>query len=269
MIQDKKVKNTDQIFEGIRRKPFSFKGYYEEHKIGILGTLVFHVALLLLFLIAKTNQYNKAGNLDVYIDFSQPEQKTPEEIAAEKKKKEEEAYYQRLLDRSLRESNRAVNVSKDLDKKISTQDYVKEVEKELDASRSEDYRKEEEKIKKILNQGDVVPVNKADTRKKKSEDYHGPTNITYRFTQAPLNRKAVDLPVPVYKCMGEGIVDVHITVDQTGNVTSARPSVVSASLDPDCLSEVAEKYARRTVFNIDLSAPSSQPAVITYQFVAQ
>ena len=263
------MKNTEQIFEGVRQKPFSLKGFYEEHKIGILGTLVFHLALLLIFMIFKTQQYHKTENLDVYIDFSKLEQKTPEEIAAEEKKKEEEEYYQKLLDRQLRESNRAVNVSRDLDKKINTQDYVKEVEKELESSRSEDYLKEQEKIKKILNQGDIVPVNTDKKQKTKAEDYHGPTNITYRFSVPPLDRKVLDLPVPVYKCMGDGIVDVRITVDQMGNVTSAKPSVVSASMDPDCLSEVAEKYARRTVFSGDLSAPENQAAVITYQFVAQ
>ena len=136
-------------------------------------------------------------------------------------------------------------------------------------SRSDDYLKEQEKIRKLLDQGEVVPVNTPKDEKKKGEEYHGPTHITYKFLVAPLDRSALDLPVPVYKCMGNGIVDVHVTVDQMGNVTSAKPSVVSASLDPDCLSEVAEKYARRTVFTGDFSAPANQQAIITYEFVAQ
>ena len=264
------MKNTEQIYDGLGIKPFSLKRFYEEHKIGILGTMIFHVFFLLIFLIVKIHNYSASVPLDVYIDFSQQEQKTPEEIAAEEKKLEEEQYYQKLLNRQLNESNRAVNVSRDLDKKISTKDYVQEVEKELDASRNKDYLKEQEKIKNIMNQGDIVPVNTSERDKEdKTKQYHGPTNITYRFTEPPLDRATVDLPVPVYKCMGDGIVEVHVTVDQMGNVTSAKSVVVSASMDPDCLSEVAEKYAKRTVFTGDLSAPASQPAIITYQFVAQ
>ncbi len=263
------MKNTEQIFEGLGKTTFSFRRFYEEHKIGILGTLIVHVSVLLVFLIFKTHDYSTQRDLDVYIDFSRQEEKTPEEIAAEEKAKEQEAYYQKLLDRSLRESNRAVNVSKDLEKKISTQDYVNEVEKELDASRSKEYREEQQKIHQIMKDGDLVPVNPPEKKNDKGEQYHGPTNITYRFTVPPYDRSTVDLPVPVYKCMGEGTVEVRVNVDREGNVTSAKANVVNASLDPDCLSEVAEKYARRTVFTGDLSAPDNQPAVITYEFVAQ
>ncbi len=264
-----KVKNTEEIFEGLGNKPFSFREFYEDHKIGILGTLIFHMLLLMIFLIFRIHDYRVTQNLDVYIDFSQLEEKTPEQIAAEEKQKEEEQYYRKLLERQLNESNRAVNVSKDIDKKIDTKDYVKEVEKELEASRNADYLKEQEKIRKIMDQHEVVPVNTPEKEEKKGNEYHGPTNITYRFTEPPLDRKTIDLPVPVYKCMGNGIVEVRVTVDQMGNVTSARASVITASTDPDCLSEVAEKYARRTEFTGDISAPASQQAVITYQFVAQ
>ena len=263
------MKEADQIYNGLIKRPFSLKRFFEEHKIGILGTAAFHVLLLLIFLLVKIRDYQRIENLDVYIDFAQSVQKTPEEIAAEEKKKEEEERFQRLLRQQLKESNRAVNISQDLDKKISTKNYVEEVEKELNSSRSEAYQKEQEKIKKILNQSDIVPVNKTPEEKKKGDEYHGPTNITYRFTEPPLDRKTLDLPVPVYKCRGFGTVDVQVTVDQMGNVTSAKSTVVNASTDPDCLSEVAEKYARRTVFEGDLSAPPSQQAIISYQFVAQ
>ncbi len=263
------MKEADQIYDGMIRKPFSLKRFYKEHRIGILGTAVFHLLLLLIFLLVKISDYQRIENLDVYIDFAQTVRKTPEEIAAEQKKKEEEAYYQRLLKQQLNESNRAVNVSRDLEKKISTKDYVEQVEKELESSRSKEYLNEQEKIKKILNQRDVVPVNKPPEKKKEGQEYHGPTNITYRFTEPPLDRKTLDLPVPVYKCLGYGTVDVQVTVDQTGSVISAKPTVVNASTDPECLSEVAEKYARRTIFQGNLSAPAAQQAVITYQFVAQ
>ena len=60
-----------------------------------------------------------------------------------------------------------------------------------------------------------------------------------------------------------------ISVDQLGNVTSAKARVVSATIDPDCLADVAEKYSRMAIFEGNLSAPSNHQGVIRYDFIAQ
>jgi hypothetical protein len=73
----------------------------------------------------------------------------------------------------------------------------------------------------------------------------------------------------VYKCQGFGVVEVEINVSNSGDVISAKARVLDATEDPDCLAEVAERFALQTTFRSDFKAPSNHKAKITYSFVAQ
>ena len=157
-----------------------------------------------------------------------------------------------------------------VEEEISTESYVDEVMKELDETRSEEWLKEQEDIRKKLNQEDIVPVKKEEEEKEEEDQsFIGPTNISYIFLEEPKGRKSRYMPIPVYKCRGFGLVEVRVSVDQLGNISSAKANVVEASEDPDCLAEVAERYARMSSFSGNNTAPTNQTAVITYRFIAQ
>lgn len=170
----------------------------------------------------NTLKHNRFQN--VKIDFSETVESDQKQEADKHKLTPEEA---RLLERLMASqdhaSNQAVNLNEKLDEKISTSNYVKEVEKQLDESRSEEWRKQQEKINDILNQPDVQPIDNPGNKDQDISHYKGPTHITYEFLEPPLNRNKTYLPVPVYKCEGEGTVIVDITVNQTGEVTGKKP----------------------------------------------
>lgn len=257
--------SPEQIFKDLNSKPFLLKRFIREHKAGILGTLAFHMLILIVFLSMEINRYQKISELDIVFEY--PETK-PEPTEEEKRDEERQERFEQLLDQQMRESNRAVNMSK-LEEEISTEKYVQEIESELESERSEDWLRQQEELKDIIEKGELVPVKEDLVYEDDKPEFTGPTNIEYRFLEEPINRTTVHLPVPVYKCKGYGTVDVLVTVNNSGTVTSARATLTSASEDPECLREVAERYANRTVFRGDLNAPKNHEAIITYNFIAQ
>lgn len=77
------------------------------------------------------------------------------------------------------------------------------------------------------------------------------------------------MPVPAYTTQVEGKVVVEITVDQNGNVVSARPGVKGTTTTNKQLNDEARKAAMQTKFNVDQNAPALQTGTITYVFVLQ
>ncbi|MFW5645432.1 MAG: hypothetical protein ACOCZL_05925 [Bacteroidota bacterium] len=260
------MKRSEEIYEGLGGKPFSWKQFINEHKVGILGTIAFHLILLITFLMVEIQSLKKeVSELDIIFEYVEEEEQVNDIEESEETREEK---ISRLFDQQMRQSNRAVNINK-LEEEISTDKYVEEVKNELESERSEEWQKQQEELKKILNQEDLVPVEPAPQKNEKDREFTGPTNISYEFLSAPLDRKSFDLPIPVYKCRGFGTVEVSIEVNHSGDVTSAKANVIEATEDPDCLAEVAEKFALRTRFRADLSAPSSHKGKIVYSFVAQ
>jgi len=166
-------------------------------------------------------------------------------------------------------SNRASNVSEKLEKEISTDNFVDEYLKELDEQRSEEWRKQQEEIAKKLKEPDYIPPVFDESKEIEMDDYSGPSNVSYEFLEAPFKRYKVYLPVPVYKCQGEGTVYVDAVVDQYGRVVSADAKLKQDYPDRDCLLEVARNYALKTRFELNLKAPKNQKARIIYNFIPQ
>jgi len=260
---------SENLYDEVRNKPFILKQFIREHATGILGTLAFHLFILILFLLVRIREYREIRDLSIIIDFTE-EQLVTEPDPLEEEQMREEEYYAQLLEQQLNASNRAVNQSDEIEDEISTQNFVEEIQEELNNSRSEEWLEQQRAIEEKLNMEDVVPVEKTKEDEEIGEEkYSGPTNILYEFTDPPFNRSSVDLPVPVYKCRGNGIVEVKIAVNPLGNVTSAKAEVIEASHDPSCLAEVAEKYASLSIFSGDRSAPLFHKGKITYHFIAQ
>lgn len=100
--------------------------------------------------------------------------------------------------------------------------------------------------------------------KKEAQPYRGPSVISYTLE----GRKAVSLPIPVYKCVAGGDVSVAISVNRRGYVVAA--SVIdNASASDNCLREYAIKAAKSSRFTASSSASEKQTGEIVYRFVAQ
>jgi len=262
------LKDTREIFKGLTREPFSPGNFIREHKNGILGTIIFHLLILIALFAFKLQSAREIRDLDLVFDYTEPPP-TPEELAALEKEAQKDAYFERLLKQQLQQSNQAANISEELDKKISTESFVDEVTKSLNEQRSEEYKAQMEEIEKMLKDAERVPVNEDFENKTEEKPFTGPTRISYEFIAPPFDRRSVHIPIPVYKCRGGGTVQVTVSVDRLGNVTSAKSLILEAGIDSDCLSEIALRFARQSRFSGSQLAPESHIAQITYQFVEQ
>ena len=77
------------------------------------------------------------------------------------------------------------------------------------------------------------------------------------------------LPLPTYNVNDQGVVVVEITVDRNGNVIGVRSGVRGTTATNPALLEAAEAAARRTRFNPDPNAAIQQTGTLTYIFRLQ
>ena len=133
-------------------------------------------------------------------------------------------------------------------------DEAKELQAKLDAAKRDAERE----------QGSDNVSAKQNEVKKEAQPYRGPSVISYTLE----GRKAVSLPIPVYKCVAGGDVSVAISVNRKGYVVAA--SVIdNASASDNCLREYAIKAAKSSRFTASSSASEKQTGEIVYRFVAQ
>ena len=223
---------------------------------GILGTLAFHLVLLILFLSFQLNNLKHPGELKIEIEL--PEETQVEEIR--------ELTPEERADQVIRR-NIGVNVAEKLEEELNTEHYAEEIQKELemgnpDRIKPEDIKKIEQKLKNEDAIAESVPVRKNSGPGKK---YTGPTNIEYDLK----GRHDTRLYVPVYLCEGKGKVVINITVNQKGYVVNASVSSSFSEVHDECLFKAATDAALKTRFNIDLDVSDNQKGSITYYFVAQ
>ncbi len=176
------------------------KKVFQNNLHGIIGTIIFHLILLIIFLSAKIEKVKKVNEQAISIDFVQ---QLPDIEKIIEQKKEKLAEMQPLSEQTRK--NIAVNTAEKLEKQISTKDYIEEVKKELGIKNLN------QQLSRDIDNGNVnVPAEEKKEDQGQQKKYMGPTNITY-FLE---NRQKKYLPVPVYKCEGGGkvIVDI-ITLD--------------------------------------------------------
>lgn len=221
---------------------------------GILGTIAFHLLILVAFLFLKLGKVKTEHRDAILIEFTEEEYKPIEQIIEENKPdlKEMPNLSQEVL------KNIAVNTSEEVNEEISTEKYIEEVMEELGM---------EEMFQNLstdLEEADVSlePEEDKNVQEEKARP-KGRTLIEYYLE----NRRHRYLYRPAYKCQGGGKVTVEILVDRLGRVSNA--SILEASTQEVCLIETAIQSARSTTFNIDNEADSKQKGTITYTFIAQ
>ena len=95
-------------------------------------------------------------------------------------------------------------------------------------------------------------------------EYRGPSVLSWTLD----GRRALYLPIPAYKCAGEGIVYVQIVVGKNGYVK--KTTVISApSASDECLRSCALDAARVSRFSRSDIASDNQLGEIVYKFIAQ
>lgn len=243
--------------------------FIQEHKSGILGTLMVHALFLFILVILEISQ-PKLSEQDIFLIELQQELDILPEMLPPEMRHTLTGYDDEDL------KNEATN---EADQNKSFDDYYKEFQDIVDQSKSnekyeaEDYEDKRNLIRDYSKENGFQVTEEKEDKKQQNQNnnsnnkgtYAGPAIISYNLG----GRKASNLPVPAYKCVGKGEVVVEITVNQKGYVTSATVVSSSTPLNEDCLPESARNAASHSRFQIDLKAPSSQKGTITYKFIAQ
>ncbi len=220
---------------------------------GILGTLAVHLAILIVFLIARIDKVKSIHQEAMVIEFDEEVFKTLQELQEEIKS---ESAVEPLSQQDIK--NIAVNTANRMEEQISTEKYIEELKQELDI---EDLNQQ---LPSDIDEEALVPVeNKQNKKEEEKKSYSGPTRISYDLG----GRGHRYIYRPIYRCQGNGRVVIDIVVNPEGEVISA--GVANSNTDEICITETALESARRSLFAIDLNAGPKQRGTITYEFVAQ
>ena len=233
----------------------------KEDRAGLYVTVIFHLAVLIVFLIVQIGTALQKENSFV-LDFTKQE-----ELEKERREEAIREDLARKIDEMLAASesgnlavrNVAVNRSalKD-DRGTDAEKLYKEAERlQKELENGKNAVEEEEFV-------DVKPIKKEESEPENQHEYSGPSVLSWELE----GRKPSRLKVPAYLGYGAGMVTVIITVDNQGNVVNAKVDESLSSPDQS-LRNYAVRAARNSKFSASPTSPPRQMGNIVYQFIAQ
>lgn len=243
-----------------------FGDFYRRNIYGVMGTLIFHILLVLTFLLADVDMKGSVKEEEIIIEFPDiiPE---PEETIEESETQPEEDLpndpsTQTTISQNQR-TNRASNRLSSTEE-FFDEEYLNEIEaaRQLVSDVRNQLSKESVKLEDIKMP--VETTEGMDPDSIKNRIYSGESNIVYYLE----NRYHMSLPIPVYLAQGGGTVVVDISVNRNGQVVEASVRK-NSSIRDEQIYAYAEVAALRTIFNQDADAPEIQRGTIHYTFVAQ
>lgn len=248
---------------------------------GILGTIIFHVIMVLIFVFLKFSiPLPLPEEEGILVNFGY------DEFAAGKYEPES------IEEDMASESYEEVNLN-DANEEIITQDFEESVSVEKEKTSDKTVKSENqtetetekpEKETKIIdarslfknrnkqsnegikegdgNQGSKTGAPNADNYSAGSGEGSG---ISFSLA----GRNPLLLPKPEYNYQVEGIVVVEVKVDKNGNVVYANPGVRGSTTLDHYLLRVAKEAALNAKFDRKPDAPAIQKGTITYHFILQ
>lgn len=243
---------------------------------GIIGTLLFHVLLIVAFLfMGLTYQIPPPPEEGISINFGyvdegisevEPEdiaeipEPVQEEIVEEQSAAEEEVVTQETEEAPIVEKTEQKKKEPEPEKKEVIEEKKPEVNKKaLYTGKKKNKETDEGNTGESGNQGAIDGDPNA---KAHSGGGIGIDGIAYQLGGRSPKFKAK----PIYKIQEEGKVVVIITVDRLGNVVNAIPGAKGSTTLNKYLLAKAKEAALKTKFNPKPSAPENQQGKIIYHF---
>jgi hypothetical protein len=230
-----------------------------------MGTLVFHILLVLSFLLAEVDIKGDVKEEEIIIEFPEiiPE---PEELVEQETEQQEEMPNDpssQSLESQSQRTNRASSRLSATDE-FFDEDYLSEVEAARQLANDVNNQLAKERV-----QMEDIPMPVESTEGMNPDSiknivYTGESNIVYYLE----NRYHLSLPIPVYLAQGGGKVIVDIAVDRSGKVIEAKARR-NKSVRDEQIFTYAEVAASRTIFNTAPDASEIQRGTIHYTFIAQ
>jgi len=250
------------------------KDYLNRNRYGLMGTLAFHMVLVIFLLLFKLNSPMRFVETEILLTIPDD---IVEQIEIENKRVEEEKIevQKDKVSQSVDEMLRSIAVNQNLKTEKTKAPDANDLDKMIDDIKQEleGYESEDNKAgKKDLEAFKRDSLRLAEERQKqlksdslKNIEYSGPSSVFYSLK----GRHKLILPIPVFKCEGSGRVRVEITVNRQGKVIKADVIEKESDNYDDCLYEAALNAAYRSRFNIDNNSPQKQIGSITFNFIKQ
>ena len=242
---------------------------------GILGTIIIHLIAAIIFMTFQISSLHNEMKDVFQVEF------TPEDAIKPENKPKLVEVPATTVEKILRGDAEMLNIARNLankgDPKINPADYIDKVKEELIRSGKlgKDNYIDDQKKQAAMKGEETLAAGEKDTvrfkpdNQEKSQDmaanYKGPTRIYYDLA----GRTHTYLPIPIYKCQGEGKVVMSIQVNQKGIVEKVQVLENESTTADPCLVETAVTTAQISRFNSDINSPKLQSGTLSYHFVAQ
>jgi len=227
----------------------------------LITSLLFGILFLLLYSIKLSGNEEEVVDNDIeYLDLEElfPEEEELVAISTENVKIE---------------TNRAYN---------QAEKFISEIENDRRKTTEEESGKTEEEINNEKKKGSsgetgtVISYEKPQSKEtfsngKNNSKETSVTNSANRRTTISyhlVDRKALDLPNPVYTCEGAGKIVINIEVDSAGRPKKTSYNEKASTTTDECLIDEALKYASEALFTTD-GSKKNQLGTITYNFPGQ
>ena len=248
---------------------------YEGKLAGILGTIIVHLIAAIIFMSFQISSLNNEMKDVLQLEFA------PEDVTAPENKDKLIALPATTVEKILQGDEELLNIARNLankgDPKINQDDYIDMVKEELIKSGKlgrDNYIDEQKRAAAMKDEEDIaiaekdsagLKTDKPDKSQEMAANYKGPTRIYYDLQ----GRTHTYLPIPIYKCQGEGKVILSIQVNQKGIVEKVQVLENESSTSDPCLVETAVSTALISRFNSDINSLKIQTGTLAYHFVAQ
>lgn len=244
-----------------------FLDWFERHKFGVVGTLMLHTFMLFAMAMSKLPKENEAkAEQEMVMELAAPQDLPPDPML------------EPPLSAAVEVKNLTSNITAQVQPQMrmypgpqAQEQMASDIEEELLAFEADEFHKRDSARKA---QGKEVVMPELDPSKwdpklylpKKNEPsrVEGLTTVTYDL----VDRTDIDLDVPAYLCMGQGVVMIRVAVGQDGRVRKAELDEGRTHAD-DCMRENALRSAGSARFNSSSTAADPQRGTMTYIFLAQ
>ena len=260
----------------------------KEKRKGLIGTILFHIALLVLFAIYGLTYMTPRPEQGVLINFGTSDVGSGDvqpETSGEEVPVEEEVVEEVVTPPTESEVNPTEEevMTQDLEETIETPPKKKEktqeeIQREKEEQEQIEKQKEfEAKMKKVWNNQKKGGSEGTDNESGDKGQENGTTDGDaysgtpggggdgigdYRLS----GRNALQKIKPVYDCQESGRVVVQVRVDRNGNTTDAKLEFKGTTNSASCLVKRAGQAAMKTKWEAKPDAPDVQIGTITYQF---
>ena len=240
----------------------------KKNRVGLYSTLIFHLSLIIILLIASIGGVMSRENTFV-LDFTKQEQLEKEKEVEQMKEMVSEQVDNLIAMARSSSSSQVRNVAVDANERLRDDRHSNPAQVYDDARALQRSIEAAAQLDKQLSAADADYYasldNKTDNSdKNEAPAYSGPSVISYDLE----GRKAQSLPVPAYRGYAGGDVSVKIYDNQKGRVIKAEVIQSVSASDPSLWS-FAESAAKKSRFTASTTAPDPQIGSIVYRFVRQ